>query len=78
MKDGLGQTIEPGAQVVWVSGKGNYAGVKVYTVLKLTLKRVQLETNITYALRGTYVDPGDLVVVDNLLPTDKCEDEDEI
>lgn len=75
MKDGLGQTIEPGAQVVWVSGKGNYAGVKVYTVLKLTLKRVQLETNISYAMRGTYVHPGDLVVVDSLLPTDKHEDE---
>lgn len=80
MKDGLGQTIEPGAQVVWVSGKGNYAGVKVYEVERLTHKRVKLVSVEDWSGPGsaTYVDPGDLVVVDNLLPTEKCEDEDKL
>lgn len=77
MKDGLGQTIEPGAQVVWVSGKGNYAGVIVYEVEKLTEKRVKLVSVKEWSGPGsaTYVHPGDLVVVDSLLPADKHEDE---
>jgi len=73
MKDGLGQDIVVGSKVVWVSGKGNYAGVEVFEVERLTEKRVKLvpQKSKLAALGGTgkstYVSPRDLVVVDKLL-----------
>ena len=74
MKDGIGQPISIGSKVVWVSGKTNYAGVEVYTVEKLTEKRVKVAAG-RYGNR-TYVSPGDLVVVDALLDLKKESNDD--
>ena len=73
MKDGLGQELSPGNKVVWVSGKGNYAGVEVFEVERLTEKRVKLVpqksklSSLGGTGKSTYVAPTDLVVVDKLL-----------
>ena len=42
MKDGIGQEITPGAKVVWVGGKTQYAGCRVYEVSHLTPKMVSI------------------------------------
>lgn len=67
MKDIFGQEFKVGNNVVWIAGKQQYAGAKVYKVLKVTEKRIQIDTGKTWTDRGTYVDPTDLVIVDKLM-----------
>lgn len=42
--DGLGQTINVGDKVVWMSGTGSYGGVKIYIVRGITAKRVAVSS----------------------------------
>ena len=66
MIDPLGSKIQVGSRFVWVSGKGKYGGVKVFTVEKITPKRVGFrETPKSTTL--TYADPNSVVIVDVIM-----------
>lgn len=65
MRDGLGNEISERDKVVWVGGKTQYAGVRVYTVEKICSKQLKIipERGMEY----TYVFPDCVVVVNDLL-----------
>ena len=69
--DRFKQEFDYGRKVVWVAGKGNYAGVKASTLIRRTKLKVYVEmTTPIHNGMGTetkLIDAGDLVIVDKLL-----------
>ena len=80
--DGLGQEIQEGDKVVWVSSYGCYGKIPIYVVRGITAKRVAVsnaERFKTYPeARPTYAAHGVVIVVNKLLNDDgelldKCD-----
>ena len=59
MKDAIGQEINEGDKVAW--GDGRYAGFSVYTVERLTPKRVKVYRRLGGVVYT--VDPENLIVI---------------
>ena len=61
--DHFKQEFKQGSKVVWVGGKGRYAGVSVWTVIGRTKLKLYIERKHETKL----IDWGDLVIVDKLI-----------
>lgn len=74
--DGLGQAIQVGDKIVWMSVQGRWPNIKIFVVRGFTAKRVAI-TEVEYLSRypdakPTYV-AYDVVIVINKLINDPCE-----
>ena len=69
--DGLGQKIQVGDKVVWMSSYGAYGKMPIYVVRGITGKRVALSNVERYKVypesRPTYAAHGVVVVINKLL-----------
>lgn len=63
MKDGIGQEIHEGDKVAW--GSGVYAGFEVYTVERLTPKRLKLYKSLGGRICTS--DPCNVIVVTEII-----------
>lgn len=63
LRDKFNQDFKPGSKVVWVGGKGNYAGVKVHTVIG----RSKLKLYVEMGSETKLISATDLVIVDKLI-----------
>lgn len=74
--DGLGQEIQIGDKVVWLSGIGKYGGVRVFVVRGITAKRVAI-SDVDYYPKYPESKPSyaahDVVIVVNKLINDVSE-----
>lgn len=66
MKDLFGNEVVVGSNIIWVSGKSMYAGVKVFKVVKVTPKGVKVIANPERDAES-FVSIDHLVVVDKLM-----------
>lgn len=69
LRDKFDQEFKIGSKVVWVGGKGNYAGVQLSTVIGRSKMKLYVEMPKTGGCSGTttkLIDPSDLVIVDKL------------
>ena len=76
MKDFLKQEINVGDKIVISGGKTQYAGFRIFEVLKLTEKRVGIMMN-KYHDALSYIHPSDTIVMTNFLETIKEEEPNE-
>lgn len=73
--DGLGQPINIGDKVVWMSGTGSYGGVKIYVVRGITAKRVAVSSQEAirrceaagHICKPTYAAHDVVIVINKLL-----------